>query len=1015
MKRINRSLFSGQPLVGFSLVGFSLVGNPLLGFCLLSACLLPLTSCGGGGSGGGPQTASVGGTLAVLQGETATLEAEPNDSASTSHRLGTLRLGESRRILGSITDSGSDELDGFQVVVSPRANLQITLTATNQSADLDVYLVDPVSLLFVGELTTSSANESGSFVVQGPVFVVIDSATGTSDYELMLEALTPPNPVMEIEPNNTALAGQYFGGINSGTSLNVTGDLASGDTAEYLLLSFATGATLNLNLTFDSANDYEMRVYDATNDLSAPTLLQTFDSGDPSSESGTLAVPAMTLLAVEIYPFSGTGLWDLTLSVPSSVLAAGTRMPLNTKPRGNVDALRSNLRKSPQVADFLSESAPFLPGEIVVGTHGIADLDYAMALRGGEVAQKGQHTVQQLRFELPLNLNEDEQKAYTTALVASLAGLSEVEYAEPNYLYQPLAVETRPNDNFYNLQWHYEAINLPSAWDLQQGSSSIITAILDTGSTPHPDLDGREIQGIDMISNPTIAGDGDGVDSDPFDVGDGTGPQPSSFHGSHVAGTVGAETNNASGVAGVTWAGGIMHVRLLGIGGGSNGDIANGILYAAGLANGSGFVPAQRADVINMSLGGPGFSQTMQNAVTAARNAGVVVIAAAGNENSSTPSYPAAYDDVISVAAVGYDLTRAPYSNFHPTVDIAAPGGNVGVDLNGDGYADGVLSTKPDDSVNPTNYASYSFYQGTSMAAPHVAGVAALVLSENPGLTVAQVENILMQTSTDLGVAGRDDIFGEGLVNAFAAVQQAGGGGGGAPVLTLGENTILLGSASGASTLACRNVTVSNTGGGSLMVTGVPVTTQSGGAWLSATPVGALSGTSTDTTAVQVCADPTGLADGTYRGSVTVMSNGMDRVVEVIYTVGGNTAGTNYTLYVLAVNADTLETVAQVTLQTQGNLTYNFGALDPGQYFIVAGTDENGNDLICDEGEPLCGVYPSLELPSVIELAAGEQLVGRDFPLQAVFTTSSTSTSGSGFRLMPAPSTQEVSAEGLVQ
>src|SRR5262249_6884057 len=159
--------------------------------------------------------------------------------------------------------------------------------------------------------------------------------------------------------------------------------------------------------------------------------------------------------------------------------------------------------------------------------------------------------------------------------------------------------------------------------------------VIDTGETAHPDLIARQIPGFDFISDPANAGDGDGRDPDPTDVGDGNGVEPSSFHGTHVAGTIGAETNNGSGVSGVTWAGRIMHLRVLGRQGGNDFDIANAILYAARLANASGTLPPERANVINMSLGGPGGSSTVRNAITAARGQGVVIFAAAGNENSS--------------------------------------------------------------------------------------------------------------------------------------------------------------------------------------------------------------------------------------------------------------------------------------------------------------------------------------------------------------------------------------------
>ncbi|MEO0662474.1 MAG: S8 family serine peptidase, partial [Planctomycetota bacterium] len=485
------------------------------------------------------------------------------------------------------------------------------------------------------------------------------------------------------------------------------------------------------------------------------------------------------------------------------------------------------------------------------------------------------------------------------------------------------------------------------------------------------------------------------------------GSQPSSFHGAHVAGTVGANTNNDYGVAGVSWQTTLMHARVLGIGGGSSFDIANGLLWSAGLANATGLVANPPADIANMSLGGPGFSQTFQDACTAAWNAGTVVIAAAGNENSSTPSFPAAYDNVISVAAVDFERNKAPYSNFHPTVDIAAPGGDVSVDRNGDGYADGVLSNKPDDSVSPTNFENFSFYQGTSMAAPHVAGVAALILAVDPNLNPDQVDSILRNTATDLGAAGRDNIYGEGLVNAAAAVQLAAGGGGG-PVLALDTDAVLL---EGAGT---RRVGVSNAGTGALDVTSV-TTSPPSATWLSATAVATGQAGTTDTSAIDVTANASGLPSGNYAGTVLVDSNGGSRQIAVTLTVGASGPGTTFTVFVLAVDADTFDTRAQDVVQTSGSLAYGLGSLPPGRYVVVAGTDEDNDGLICDEGEPLCGLYPSINLATAIDLSDGQRVTGLDFPVQDTTGPAPASSDGqSGFRLLTRTPAADV-AEGVRQ
>ena len=610
-----------------------------------------------------------------------------------------------------------------------------------------------------------------------------------------------------------------------------------------------------------------------------------------------------------------------------------------------------------------------------------------------------------VHFELPAELSDAEAQRYTMALAASLRSVPGLRYAEPDFRMQPYAAqggERIPNDTFYNLQWHYPAIQLPAAWDMTVGDPNVIVAILDTGSTPHPDMASRFTQGIDLISSTAISGDGDGIDEDPFDVGDSQGVQPSSYHGSHVGGTVGAVTDtDGSGVAGVTWLGGISHVRVLGIGGGSGFDILNGILWSAGLANSSNTVPVQAANIINMSLGGGGFSQATQDACTAAHNAGAVLIAAAGNENSGTPSFPAAYDDVISVAALDQQSNRAPYSNFHASVDIAAPGGDTSIDSNGDGFIDGVLSPRPDDSVSPVDFNTFAFYQGTSMAAPHVAGVAALVLAMDPSLSPDQVESILRTTATDLGAPGRDDLFGDGMVNAFAAVQLAGGGSTAAPSLSLAASSVLLDTPGTSQTVAVANV-----GGMVLEVEAPIVNTDSGGAWLSAFLNPIQNPVSSDTASIRIEVAGSGLPDGLYTGSVSLTSNGGNGVIGVTLAIGGAGSVQDRTVFVLAVdaNSDPLETVAQDVVQTGSALDYFFSELPPGDYLIVAGTDENNDGFICDPGEPLCGIYPSLEGAFTLTVVDGENLLGIDFPLtEATFGGASTGNTTSDlptFRLL---------------
>ena len=321
----------------------------------------------------------------------------------------------------------------------------------------------------------------------------------------------------------------------------------------------------------------------------------------------------------------------------------------------------------------------------------------------------------------------------------------------------------------------------------------------------------------------------------------------SSFHGTHVAGTIAAATNNGIGVAGVTWHGKIMPVRALGKGGGTSFDVAESIRFAAGLPNVSGTLPAKPARIINLSVAGmPGDPPAAEEveAITEATSAGVLVVAAAGNQASSAPAYPAAQPEVISVGAVDMQGNRAAYSNYGSTVDLMAPGGDTTVDSNGDGYVDGVLSTCATDATGAPVF-TYLFGSGTSMAAAHVSGVTALVMAANPTLTAAEVRTVLDTTARDLGASGPDDDYGNGLVDAGAAVCAAvsmpGATVNSRPVLSLSTTAIDFGDE-----LDEFHVRVNNAGGGYLTISSLTVQEADTGTWLQAQTSG-----STDTASVQ--------------------------------------------------------------------------------------------------------------------------------------------------------------------
>lgn len=388
-----------------------------------------------------------------------------------------------------------------------------------------------------------------------------------------------------------------------------------------------------------------------------------------------------------------------------------------------------------------------------------------------------------------IEMNDFKSQKDINSIISEIMTDPNVEYAEPDLMMHPLAIPTDPR---YNEQWHYfettGGLNLPTAWDTSTGSGAIV-GVIDTGYRPHADLVANILPGYDMISDATVARDGNGRDNNALDEGDWTaagacGPgsraSDSSWHGTHVAGTVGAVANNGIGVAGVAYNAQIVPIRALGRCGGFTSDIADGIIWGAGGSVSGIPTNANPAHVLNLSLGGTGAcSATTQAAINTARSLGTTVVVAAGNSNvNASNANPANCNGVITVAATNRNGSKAFYSNFGNVVDVSAPGGETTVTSNG------VLSTLNTGTTTP-GADTYAFYQGTSMATPHVAGAAALLYSVNPNITPDEVESIL--TSTARSFPGTCNGCGVGIVDAAAAVELASGGStGGGSVLTNG-------------------------------------------------------------------------------------------------------------------------------------------------------------------------------------------------------------------------------------
>jgi len=330
-------------------------------------------------------------------------------------------------------------------------------------------------------------------------------------------------------------------------------------------------------------------------------------------------------------------------------------------------------------------------------------------------------------------------------LIDEYKSLDGIEWVEPNYIFYPASI---PSDEYYNRQWNFININMEAAWDVTKGNENVVVAVLDTGIIPeHPDLKDNLLPGVNFVggNNSYPIENYSITDTDPTDY---TTFAEGGSHGTHVAGIIGALTNNNIGVAGINWDVNILPVKVLNRSGGSSWDVAEGIYYAID----------KNVDIINMSLGSNHKSYLQEDAIKEAYNNEITIIAATGNEGSSV-YYPAAFPETIAVGAVDSNNDKTSYSNYGPEVDLVAPGG---------GYGEGIYSTWGY-YENENLYSSYNYMIGTSMAAPHVSGIAAL-LTANGIIGPEKIRERLINTSIDLGNNVKDDNHGYGLVDAYGAL-----------------------------------------------------------------------------------------------------------------------------------------------------------------------------------------------------------------------------------------------------
>jgi serine protease len=587
--------------------------------------------------------------------------------------------------------------------------------------------------------------------------------------------------------------------------------------------------------------------------------------------------------------------------------------------------------------------------------------------------------------------------------IEMLAAHPDILYAEPNW--KRFANLESINDPLYSGQWHYDTINVVKAWQAMdnRGDAGITVAVIDTGVlTAHPDLSNNLMEGYDFVDD----------DNDANDPGDRlVSGQRSSFHGTHVAGTIAASAANGQGGVGIAANVTIMPVRVLGPGGGFSSDVIAGVCFAAqitrtdnGLCNNTNKA-SKAADIINLSLGGEGFSDIEQAVYDAVTAKGIIVIAAAGNESSSRPFYPAAYDKVISVSAISRNLEQASYSNFGPTIDVASPGGDASVDR-------GVLSTLGDDRTNTTAF-TYGSLQGTSMAAPHVAGVAALMKSVKSDLNHAEFLGYLNagDLTQDLGEPGRDDIFGIGLIDAHKAVLKVFENS--TPQILSSNNNLFFNVSQ--TTLEFVLTSSNNEDLGDISVSISGANNNSAGPWLQLNKDSGLGG-------YQATVDRSDLLEGSYQAELTVSSSlsNVDNIVISVQLQVGNpqlsaNAGLQYVVISEVVEGPNEDVIfvnvggSAALIANQGIYTYKILGLKKGDYIVSTGSDLDLDFNICDAGES-CGQYPTVDRPIIVTISEEQPNVDINMSVDydnigasSSAVDSSTSSSNAIYRLQAQP------------
>jgi serine protease len=753
---------------------------------------------------------------------------------------------------------------------------------------------------------------------------------------------------------------------------------------------------------------------DATDEFVSPLksglelTLQSFATslGTASDLQITVEAPDGSILADQIAPADGTPIFISLTSEQEgdytiAVTALGMPPMLYILSSSRPETSAATAYDWPEYEFVQDEAIVTLHDPIKVGALSSGAPSSALMNPGRQIAP-GLWTVHRPGVAAMTKGNSSEQ---TLGWIRQLREDPAIQQALPNYKVRAWSPVSEPLYSSNNLgqQWHYSLINGPTAWQLApEGGKEVKVAVMDTGlfgqpGAWHGDLDANvaaDLTGTDFVSSEFDNDSGpDGRDSNPSDPGNTVGS--SVYHGTHVAGTVSAVVNSKGG-AGVAFGSTLLPVRVLGEGGsGSSADLLEALKW---VANAEGGGP--RADVVNLSLGGLPFMQELEAAIDLGIGKGIIYVAAAGNSATDVRSYPAAFDNVLSVSAVDGAGALASYSNFGNWIDLAAPGGDAGRDGNGDGQGDLVSSTSAafvDDQLQ----AVYRGLQGTSMAAPHVSGAIALMkearTKEGSGkmLDLDEVRGYLMsgdltQPPCDSGCS-RTNQLGYGVLDAAKAVQNVLSGD---PQEFLTSSPAIVNLATESDRAVSQFLELASLGNYAITINSV----EASDPWFSVDPAIGPDARKMSPVQLELTLNPDRLEAGaSSRGTLLVgytTQSGMSKTLDIpvigqrITDQQARDAGRHF---VLLVEPDPVTnefiTVGQaVATADQGRYQFEFvpddgqepqflNEIPPGDYILVAGTDLDNDGLICHSGEA-CAEYPVSGLRQIVSVQENQPVTG---------------------------------------